>query len=195
MPAPYSTRHPARNNLFGTIRLFFHAPYGHLFPSPPRTMAPHTGFQILSHEQLSLARTHPASQATSVPPAISAQGRIQTSTRTSSHKKDRNKTKGTGENAIHEANTITDTHPASQWPLSIQQPSPKPFLHPCHGNPAHLALTLHSHTTLCHCEEGRSPDAAIERNHWATHRIVRASRTTIPLDCHARLWLAMTGRP
>jgi hypothetical protein len=144
MPAPYSTRHPARNNLFGTIRLFFHAPYGHLLPSPPRTMAPHTGFQILSHEQLSLARTHPTSQATSIPPAISAQGRIQTSTRTSSYKKDRNKNKGTGENAIHEANTITDTHPASQWPLQHPAAFPKDI-------PASLpweSRTPRSHLTL-----------------------------------------------
>ena len=54
---------------------------------------------------------------------------------------------------------------------------------------------------LCHCEEGQSPDAAIQREHRVTLVMIP---TGLPrtdglamtrqgcMDCHATMWLAMT---
>ena len=148
MVAPDPPGNPARNHLFGTIRLFFHMSHGHALPSPPRTMAPHAGFQLLSHELLALARTHPTSQATGVSLAISTQVGIQTSTRTARQKKDSDKNKGTGGKVIHDTNTITYNHPGSQLPIQHQAAFPKTFLHPCQGNPETLHCTRNTPKTF-----------------------------------------------
>ncbi len=183
MVAPDAPGNPARNHLFGTIRLFFHTSHGHALPSPPRTMAPQAGFQLLSHEPLALARAHTTSQATGVSLAISTQVGIQTSTRTARQNEDYGNKKGIGKNTIHEANTITDTRTTSQLPLHCLRDLKArafPFIlakripRPSRSLPV---IARRAFFLSCHCEKGQSPEAAIQRNLGASHRTGNTPKT------------------